>query len=141
MKKLHATYLVFMLAFFMLGAALALTGCASPPSGVKLTPQQVAQQVCPAALVTVASLSSLQGFPVTVHDDLVTADVLVHAACNAGATVDLTSLKTLASTALPALLRVVEVAGLDAAEHDRIVLGLTVAQIVLQGALQAAGQP
>ncbi|WP_116988836.1 hypothetical protein [Duganella sp. BJB475] len=130
-----------LLVIAMLAAgAMALTGCATPaPGAPKASPQQVLAQVCPAAQITVASLSVLRGLSTEAHDDLAVALPIVDAVCAAGATVDIASLKALNDTALPALIRIVETAPLQPGVHDQIVLGLTVGQIVLAGALQASG--
>jgi hypothetical protein len=119
--------------------AMSLTGCAAPvPGAPKPTPQQVLAQVCRAAQITVASLSGLRGLSAEAHDDLAAALPIVDAVCAAGATVDIASLKALRDTALPALIKIVDTAPLQPGVHDQIVLGLTVGQIVLAGALQAA---
>ncbi|WP_295991537.1 hypothetical protein [Rugamonas sp.] len=119
-------------------AAVMLVGCATG-AAPRPTPQQLAAQVCPAAQITIASLAALEDLPLAVGADLSRAVPIVGAVCVPGAAVDLGSLQALASTALPALLRIVEGSGLAPADHDRIVLGLTVGQIVLNGALMAAG--
>lgn len=119
--------------------AMALTGCATTaPGAPKPTPQQVLAQVCPAAQITVASLSVLRGLSDEAHEDLAVALPMVDSICAAGAKVDLASLRALNGTALPALLKIVDTAPLQPGVHDQIVLGLTVGQIVLAGALQAA---
>lgn len=120
----------------VIAAGLLLTGCAAPGTQ-RPTPQQVLAQVCPAAQITVASLSVLRGLSTQAHDDLAVALPIVDAVCAAGAAVDVDSLKALNDTALPALLKIVDSAPLDPGVHDQIALGLTIGQIVLASALRA----
>lgn len=122
----------------LLAGALFLAGCAATGTP-RQTPQQLAAQVCPAAQVTISSLAALEGLTPAARVDLAQASPVVAAVCAPGAAVDLSSLRAMASTALPAMQRVVDAAGLPPDDHDRILLGLTVAQITLDGALMAAG--
>jgi hypothetical protein len=122
-----------------LGGTL-LAGCASAPAGQPLTPQQLAAQVCPAAQITVASLSVLRGLSVEAHEALVVVAPIVDAACAAGALDDIANLRALSERGLPALIKIADDSPLAPDVHDQIVLGLTVGQIVLTGALQATGQ-
>src|SRR5471032_699020 len=126
------------LACAALLASVALAGCATGPAPHP-TPAQIVAQVCPAAQLTMASLTALEDLPAAARADLAKAAPVVGAVCAPGATVDLSSLQALASTALPALFRIVDAAGLTPADHDKIVLELTVGQIALNGALMAAG--
>lgn len=123
----------------MAAGAMLLAGCAATAHGAtKSTPQQVLAQVCPAAQITVASLSALRGLSTEAHDDLLAAAPIVDAVCAAGATVDASSLRTLSETALPALIKIADAAPLSPSVHDQIVLGLTVGQIALAGAMKVA---
>src|SRR5476649_1261039 len=97
----------------VLGAAM-LGGCATG-AAPRPTPQQLATQVCPAALLTMASLTALEDLPAAARADLAKASPVVGAVCAPGAAVDLSSLQALASTALPALFRIVDAAGLTPA--------------------------
>src|SRR5471030_151609 len=127
------------LACAALLASVALAGCATGPAPHP-TPAQIVAQVCPAAQLTMASLTALEDMPAAARADLAKAAPVVDAVCAPGAAVDLSSLQALAITALPAMLRIVDVAGLAPADHDKIVLGLTAGEIILDGALMAAGQ-
>lgn len=122
----------------LLAGALILAGCATT-GAARPTPQQLAAQVCPAAQVTINSLAALEGLTPAARADLARAAPVVAAVCAPGAAVDLSNLRALAITALPAMLRIVDASGLPPDEHDRILLGLTVAKITLDGALMAAG--
>src|SRR5471032_263468 len=127
------------LACAALLASVALAGCATGPAPSP-SPAQIVAQVCPAAQLTMASLTALEDLPAAARADLTKASPIVGAVCAPGAAVDLSSLQELASTALPALLLIVDAAGLTPADHDKIALSLTAGQIILDGALMAAGQ-
>ncbi len=130
---------IMLLLAALAAGAMSLTGCATTTPGAPApSARQVLAQVCPAAQITVASLSVLRGMSSEAHDDLAVALPIVDAVCAAGATVDIASLKALNDTALPALIKIVESAPLEPGVHDQIILGLTIGQIVLAGALQAA---
>lgn len=116
-----------------------IAGCATAPGAPRQTPQQIAAQVCPAVQITVANLLVLRGLSTEAHDELATAAPIVDAVCAGTQAVDLASLKRLADTALPALIKIADAAPLQPSVHDQIIMGLTVGQIVLEGALQAAG--
>jgi len=119
--------------------ALMATGCATAPGAPKQTPQQIAAQVCPAVQITVADLLVLHGLSTEAHDALTNAAPIVDAVCSGVQTVDMASLKRMADTALPMLIKIADAAPLQPSVHDQVIMGLTVGQIVLEGALQAAG--
>lgn len=68
---------------------------------------------------------------------LADAQPVVNAVCAAGSTVDAVNLQTLASTGLPAIITVVKASPLSAQDQDRIVVGVTTAQILLTAAIAA----
>lgn len=131
---------VGMLAALAIAAAamLSLSGCATAPGAQKPAPAQVIAQVCPVVQITMASLLVLPGINEIARDDLATAGPIVNEVCAGAETVDLSSVRRLADTALPALIRIANVAPIQQYEHDQIVLSLTVGQVVLAGVLQAA---
>jgi len=138
MKTMHSNVCTTLACAAALFCA-ALAGCATGPAP-RPTPAQIVAQVCPAAQLTMASLTALEDLPAAARADLTKASPIVGAVCAPGAAVDLSSLQELASTALPALLRIVDAAGLTPADHDKIVLSLTAGQIIIDGALMAVGQ-
>lgn len=119
-------------------AVLSMSGCATAPGVPRQSPQQIAAQVCPATQTTVSGLLELRGLDAAAHSELVTAGQMVDAICASAGMVDLSSLKRMSDTVLPTMIRIAKAAPLDPGEHDQIVLELTVCQIVLDGALQAA---
>lgn len=125
------------LSAMVIASALMLSACATAPGSDKPTPAQIAAQVCPAVVDTVHSLASLNGLSEKAKAALDKASPLVDAACSGLQTVDASSLRSIARTVMPILLEVVDAAPLSESDHDRIVLGLTVGQIVIEGALQA----
>lgn len=128
-----------LLSIFAIAASM-LVGCTTTAGTAQLTPAQVVAQVCPAVQITMTSLAALEDLPVSAIADLAKAAPVVQVVCSPNATIDLSSLQAMSSTAFPALLRIADAAGLSPAEHDRIVLGLTVSQIAIDGALMAAGK-
>jgi hypothetical protein len=124
-------------------AALALPGCATtaagtsaagmPPAIVAQTPTQIAARVCPALTVTVTNLQGLMGLSDSIQAKLDNAHQIVDVACGAGAVVNLTSLRTLMDSGIPALQDLVRGAGLPNDDANQLLLGLSVAQVVLAG--------
>jgi hypothetical protein len=115
----------------------ASTGATSPVAGgvpvLAQTPAQIAARVCPALTVTVTNLQGLVGLSDATEAKLSNAHVIVAAACGAGAVVDLASLQTLLNTGIPALADLVRGAGLPNDDKNQLLLGLSVAQVVLAG--------
>ena len=61
--------------------AAIVGGCVTAPRAEQLTPAQIAAQVCPAAQLTMASLSSLENLPPGARADIARAAPVVTAAC------------------------------------------------------------
>ncbi|VVE69261.1 hypothetical protein PPN31119_03226 [Pandoraea pnomenusa] len=118
-----------MLSFVL--AACSTTGQSVP------TPAQVAARVCPPVEVAVASLQQVNGMSDTALHALSNAQPVVNAVCAAGSTVDAVNLQTLANAGLPAIITVAKASPLSAQDQDRIVLGVTTAQILLTAAVAA----
>jgi len=127
------------LACAALLASVALAGCATGPAPHP-TPAQIVAQVCPAAQLTMASLTALEDLPAAARADLAKAAPVVGAVCARGTAVDLSSLQSLASTVTPALLRVADAAGLSPIDHKHIADDLAAVQLVLNLALISAGK-
>ena len=127
------------LACAALLASVALAGCATGPAPHP-TPAQTVAQVCPAAQLTMASLTALEDLPAAARADLAKAAPVVGAVCARGTAVDLSSLQSLASTVTPALLRVADAAGLSPIDHKHIADDLAAVQLVLNLALISAGE-
>lgn len=123
---------------FLTAAAAVMSGCASTTGVVAVqTPAQVAAQVCPPTETAIASLKLLQGMPAQAIANLATAEQIVTTVCTAGATVNVADLQTLATTALPIVLDVVQASPLDPAQQNQIILGVSAAQIVISAVLAA----
>ncbi|MBN9116439.1 MAG: hypothetical protein J0I36_14510 [Pandoraea sp.] len=118
-----------MLSFVL--AACSTTGQTVP------TPAQVAARVCPPVEVALASLQQVNGMSDTALHALSNAQPVVNAVCASGSTVDAVNLQTLASAGLPAIITVAKASPLSAQDQDRIVLGVTSAQILLTAAIAA----
>ncbi|WAL80938.1 hypothetical protein OYT13_13740 [Pandoraea sp. XJJ-1] len=118
-----------MLSFVL--AACSTTGQSVP------TPAQVAARVCPPVEVAIASLQQVNGMSDTALHALSNAQPVVNAVCASGSTVDSVNLQTLASAGLPAIITVAKASPLSAQDQDRIVLGVTTAQILLTAAIAA----
>ncbi len=95
-------------------------------------PPKSPAQVCPPTEIAITSLQGLVGLPDAATKELAAAAPIVVAVCTAGATVNVTDLKSLASTALPAILTVVQASPLADQDKNRIALGIMAAQIVLR---------
>ena len=127
------------LAFAIVSACLMLSGCATPAPGGKVqTPAEVAAAVCPQINVTLMSLGALALDPKAMAD-IAIANEAVKLVCAPGAVVvDFSSLQNVANSSLPLLLGAVKDAGLEVAKQNELVLQLTGANIILNGAIQSA---
>ncbi|VVD75410.1 hypothetical protein PHO31112_00814 [Pandoraea horticolens] len=116
--------------------SFAITACSTTGQSVS-TPAQVAARVCPPVEVAITSLQQVSGMSDTALHALADAQPVVSAVCAAGSTVDAVNLQTLASAGLPAIITVVKASPLSAQDQDRIVMGVTTAQILLAAAISA----
>ncbi len=127
--------------FAMLAACAAMLSCAlaacSTTAQSVPSPSQVAARVCPPVEVAIASLQQVSGMSNGALQSLADAQPVVSAVCAAGSTVDAVNLQTLASAGLPAIVTVVKASPLSAQDQDRIVLGVTTAQILLAASIAA----
>jgi len=115
---------------FVLGACTT-TGQSVP------TPAQVAARVCPPVEVAIASLQQVNGMTDTALKALADAQPIVNSVCAAGSSVDAVNLQTLASVGLPAIITVAKASPLSAQDQDRVILGVTTAQVLLTAAIAA----
>jgi hypothetical protein len=117
-----------------------LHGCANQPKLVSLPPLTTAQlqtmtkQVCVALTTDLTLLEGPTGKallpPATMTQVTTTIGPTITAVCSSGAAIDVTSLQTLNSTVLPALIAVV--AAVPAIpDQEAILAGLTLAQVAL----------
>ena len=135
MKNFFAT-----LSFAIVSACLMLAGCAvsTVPGAKAQTPQQIAAAVCPQLNVTLLSLGALALEPKAMAD-IAAATEVVKVVCEPGAVaIDFANLQTLANSSLPLLLGAVKDAGLAVEKQNELVLNLTGANILLNGAIQSA---
>lgn len=116
--------------------SFAVTACSTTSQSVP-TPTQVAARVCPPVEVAITSLQQVSGMSDAALHALADAHPVVSAVCAAGSTVDAVNLQTLASAGLPAIVTVVKASPLSAQDQDRIVLGVTTAQILLAASIAA----
>ncbi|ALS63678.1 hypothetical protein [Pandoraea apista] len=116
--------------------SFAVTACSTTSQSVP-TPTQVAARVCPPVEVAITSLQQVSGMSDAALHALADAQPVVSAVCAAGSTVDAVNLQTLASAGLPAIVTVVKASPLSAQDQDRIVLGVTTAQILLAASIAA----
>ncbi|WP_353192091.1 hypothetical protein [Pandoraea pnomenusa] len=116
--------------------SLVLAACTTTTQSVP-TPAQVAARVCPPVEVAITSLQQVSGMSDAALQALADAQPVVNAVCAAGSSVDAVNLQTLASAGLPALITVVKASPLSLQDQDRIVLGVTTAQILLTAAIAA----
>lgn len=127
--------------FAMLAACAAMLSCAlaacSTTAQSVPSPSQVAARVCPPVEVAIASLQQVSGMSNGALQSLAEAQPVVNAVCSAGSTVDAVNLQTLASAGLPAIIAVVKASPLSVQDQDRIVMGVTTAQILLAAAIAA----
>jgi len=116
--------------------SFVLAACSSTGQTVQ-TPAQVAARVCPPIEIAITSLQQVNGMSDAAVHALSEAQPVVSAVCAAGATVDTGNLQMLASAGLPAIITVVKASPLSAQDQDRIILGVTTAQILLTAAIAA----
>jgi hypothetical protein len=123
--------------FMLLAAGLValISGCAT--TGTVQTPAQVAAQVCPPSQTAIASLQAVVGLSDDAKAKLAEAAPVVAAVCSAGSSVNVADLKSLGSTALPAVMAVVNASPLSDQDKTKIGIDLTVAQIVLSSVIAA----
>jgi hypothetical protein len=123
--------------FMLLAAGLValISGCAT--TGIVQTPAQVAAQVCPPTQTAIASLQAVVGLSDDAKAKLAEAAPVVAAVCSAGSSVNVVDLKSLGSTALPAVMAVVNASPLSDQDKTKIGIDLTVAQIVLSSVIAA----
>lgn len=125
-----------MLAACAAALSFALAACSTTGQTVQ-TPAQVAARVCPPVEVAITSLKQVNGMSDSALHALDDAQPVVNAVCAAGATVDALNLQTLATAGLPAIIAVVKASPLSAQDQDRVILGVTTAQILLATAIAA----
>jgi hypothetical protein len=123
--------------FALILAAVLLSACTATGGIKPQTPAQIAAQVCPPIQTTMTSLSALALDP-KVTADLAIADGAVNLVCGAGAKLDLSSLQAMNASALPAIIGAIKAAPLTDTQKNVLILDVTAAQIILQGAIQAA---
>lgn len=116
--------------------SFVLAACSTTGQAVQ-TPAQVAARVCPPVEVAIASLKQVNGMSDAALRALDEAQPLVNAVCAAGSTVDTVNLQMLANTGLPAIITIVKASPLSAQDQDRIILGVTTAQILLAATIAA----
>lgn len=122
-------------------AALAI-GCATQPGTAGQakaipTPAQLAAQVCPSAQAVLGVLSVPGAVDPKVAVDLAVATPIINTVCAAGATVQVTDVHSLATSGLPALLRVVQVAPIPDKDKQAAVLAVAVAQAAIAPIISA----
>lgn len=115
------------------GLVALVSGCAS--TGTVKTPAQIAAQVCPPTQTAIASLQAVVGLSDDAKAKLAEAAPVVAAVCSAGSSVSVVDLKSLGSTALPAVMAVVNASPLSDQDKTKIGIDLTVAQIVLSSVI------
>ncbi|WP_087688023.1 hypothetical protein [Pandoraea sp. PE-S2R-1] len=116
--------------------SFVLAACSTTPQSAP-TPAQVAARVCPPVEVAITSLQQVSGMSDAALHALADAQPVVSAVCAAGSTVDAVNLQTLASAGLPAIITVAKASQLSLQDQDRIVMGVTTAQIMLAAAIAA----
>lgn len=118
-------------------ASMCLAACNATMPLKPESPAQIASQVCPPVQTTMTALSALVLDP-KVTADLVAADVAVGLVCGAGAKLDLSSLQAMNASVMPTLIGAIKAAPLSDQQKNMLILDVTAAQIILQGAIQAA---
>ncbi|VVE55210.1 hypothetical protein PCO31111_05023 [Pandoraea communis] len=116
--------------------SFVLAACSTSGQSVP-SPAQVAARVCPPVEVAISSLQQVNGMSDTALKALSDAQPVVRAVCESGSTADAVNLQTLASAGLPAIITVAKASPLSAQDQDRIVMGVTTAQILLAAAIAA----
>jgi small basic protein len=116
---------------------LVVAGCTAPGQLKPETPAQIATQVCPPLQTTMGALGALVLDP-KVTADLVIAGTAINMVCGAGATINLANLQTASATAVPVIVGAIKSSPLPDAQKNVLILDVTAAQIILQGAIQAA---
>ncbi|VVE49187.1 hypothetical protein [Pandoraea terrigena] len=116
--------------------SFVLAACSTTGQAVQ-SPAEVAARVCPPVEVAVTSLQQINGMSEAALKALADAQPIVNSVCAAGSTVDAVNLQTLASAGLPAIVTVVKASPLSAQDQDRVILGVTTAQILLTAAIAA----
>lgn len=130
---------------FVAALCVALAACGTLTAGpgtpvgspAGKSPAQIAAQVCPPLQATLTSLQGLILAP-SAMADIALASTAVNTVCALGSTVNLANLQTIVATALPALVTVVKASPLTVAQQNAIILDLSVAQIIISGALAVA---
>ncbi|VVE79442.1 hypothetical protein [Pandoraea sputorum] len=116
--------------------SFVLAACSTAGQAVQ-SPAQVAARVCPPVEVAITSLKQVNGMSDAALKALDDAQPIVSAACAAGVTVDAVNLQVLATAGLPAIITVVKASPLSAQDQDRVIVGVTTAQILLTAAIAA----
>ena len=116
--------------------SFVLAACSTAGQSIP-TPAQVAARVCPPVEVAIASLQQVSGMSDTALHALSDAQPVVNTVCASGSAVDAINLQALASAGLPAIIAVAKASPLSVQDQDRIVLGVTTAQILLTAAIAA----
>ena len=127
MKRILFTVLA-MLSLF------AMTACAPMPNGAAQTPEQIAKQFCPSALIALTSLQALDGISASntaTLSDISKVVTPVCAAVQAGTLVAPLDLKTFAASTAPVLTSIVKGSNMDTDRKNRILLDIAVAQIAI----------
>lgn len=124
---------------FALAIIVALAACTGCSTTGQQTPAQVAAKVCPATQGAITSLAAINGLQPQIQADVAKIAPIVNAACAASATVTSDSLAALGTTAIPAIITLVNASTLDAAGKNTAIADLAVAQLALN--IFIAAQP
>lgn len=113
---------------------LALAACTTTPTGAPQTPEAIAKQFCPSALIALTSLQALDGISASNTATLGGISKVVTPVCvavQAGTLVAPLDLKTFAANTAPVLTSIVKDSNMDPAKKNRILLDIAVAQIAI----------
>lgn len=147
MKKLSV-----ILAFFVGLGITAFYGCSSQQVTQDVTkinadlakiptPAQVANQICPPVQAALTVLSVPGVLDPKLGAELAVATPIIDGVCTASATVNVNDLHSLASTALPAVLQVVQVSTLSPQAKQDATIGIAAAQSALAQVIAANTTP
>ena len=136
MKKLLSMLLV---SVFMI---TTLVGCGVTtlnPDGTTTTsaatPQQIVAQICGPTQAALTVLNAPGALSPALKADLNTITPTINTVCAVGATVDMSSLATFATTGLPGILQLVSVAPMPEGAKAGVIVGIAVAQAILSNVI------
>lgn len=129
MNKASIQAKVAMAVALLIAVAFALTGCATPQPGDKMTLDDVKQIACPLVLGVVVGLQAEDSIGQDLRDGLTVAEPVVRAGCEAEA--GLEALRSMSVAAIPPIITLIKASDLTPEQKQAASVSLITAQVLI----------